>query len=364
LISETEIKHNKLKELIIKKNLSGILLATQTNFLWFTGGHRNDVLKNENYSLVYLFITEDNKYLISSDSDCDRVMDEELHDLGFNLIKYNWYDQTPFDAIKKIKPDAKIGSDFYTPDAVNIEEDLTILRIDLTQFEMEKVKKLSSDFSCLLTDFCFNLKPDITEKRLAADFIYECLKKDIRLHVVLVGSDERIFKYRHPVATDKLIRNNVLLATVAERDGINITTSRSMYFGKIPKDLTAKQEAVNYIEARFCFNSKPGIKLNEVLAHGKKAYNEMGFEGEWKNHTQGGILAYKPREILATESSNIMLKPNYLLSWNPTIPGAKSEDMILVKEDGTEQLSIDKRWPYSEIIIGDEKFIKPNILEL
>ena len=59
-----------------------------------------------------------------------------------------------------------------------------------------------------------------------------------------------------------------------------------------------------------------------------------------------------------------MLKTNYLVCWNPTIPGVKSEDMILIKEDEVEQLSVDKRWPYSEILIENDKFKKPKILEL
>ena len=364
MISEIEIKRNKLKRLIIKKNLFGILLSTHTNFLWFTGGRRNDVLKNDNVSLVYLFITENKKYLISSISDSDRVMNEELNDLGFELIKYDWYNQSPFDVIKNLSPNARIGADFYAPDTENIEDELAKLRIDLTEYEIDKVKNLSRDYSTLLTDFCFNLKPNTSEKKIASDLICNCLNKDIRLPVVLVGSDERIFKYRHPVATDKCIKNYVLIATVAEKNGINITITRSVHFGKAPKDITAKQEAVNYIEAVYCHNSKPGTNLKEIFQIGKKAYKEVGFADEWKNHTQGGIIAYKPREMIATESYDLELKSNYMVSWNPTVPGVKAEDTALIKRNGIEQLSIDERWPYSEIMIEDEKFKTPKILEL
>jgi len=364
LLSEIELKSNKLKELIMAKGLFGVILSAHTNFLWFTGGRRNDVLKNENVSLVHLFITENKKYLISSASDSERVMDEELAGMGFELIKYDWYNQSPFDVIKNLNPNSKIGSDFYSPDAENIEDDLAKLRIDLTDYEINKARNLSRDFSIILTDFCYNLKPNTSEKKIASDLICKCLNEDIRLPVVLVGSDERIFKYRHPAATDKIAKNYILIATVAEKDGINITITRSVYFGKIPRDITARQEAVNYIEAVYCYNSKPGVNLKEIFIIGKKAYRETGFAGEWKNHTQGGIIAYKPREMIATESYDLELKSNYLVSWNPTVPGAKAEDMALIKINGIEQLSIDQRWPYSEITIGNEKFKIPKILEL
>jgi hypothetical protein len=33
------------------------------------------------------------------------------------------------------------------------------------------------------------------------------------------------------------------------------------------------------------------------------------------------------------------------LAWNPSLPGHKIEDTILVGDDGVENLTIDPRWP-------------------
>ena len=364
MLEEIEIKTVKLRQLINRKQLSGILLSSQTNFLWLTGGRRNEVIKNYDISLVYLFITKDDKYLISSSSDSARVMDEELSGLGFNLIKYDWYNQSPINIISKHYPAAKIGADFYDPNLEFLEDDLARLRIDLTKSEIDRIRKFCMDYSMFFTDFCLQLKPGFLEEEIAYDFTYRLLKKGIRVPVILVGSDERVFKYRHPVATSKKVEKYILLATVAERDGVNISVSRSVYFGKAPEDLNKRQEAVNYIEAIYCSKSKPGEKLKNILESGKEAYKGVSYENEWKNHTQGGIVAYQPREVLATESCDLQLSSNNLVSWNPTVPGAKAEDIILIKDNGAEQLSIDKRWPCSEIKIGNEKYLKPKILEL
>ena len=364
MLEEIEIKTAKLGQLIKRKQLSGILLSSQTNFLWLTGGRRNEVIRNCDISLVYLFITKDNKYLISSSSDSARVMEEELSGLGFNLIKYDWYNQSPLNVISKNYAASKIGADFYDPNLEFVEDDLAKLRIDLTRFEINRIKKFCMDYSMFFTDFCLQLKPGLLEEEIAHDFTCKLLKKGIRVPVILVGSDERVFKYRHPVATSKKVGKYILLATVAEKDGINISITRSVHFGKAPEDLNKRQEAVNYIEAIYYSKSKPGEKLNNIIESGKKAYKLVSFGDEWKNHTQGGIVAYKPREVLATESCDLELSSNNLISWNPTVSGAKAEDMILVKNNGAEQLSIDKRWPCSEIKIGNEKYLKPKILEL
>jgi Xaa-Pro dipeptidase len=363
-MKDIEIKENKIRELLAGKEMSGVILSTQTNLLWFTCGKRNEILKNADISLVYLFITRNKKYLVSSSSDLDRVMNEELEGLGFEPIKYEWYNSSPIDAIRKLEPSGKIGADFSDSGVENIEADLTELRIDLSAIEIEKIKKFCGEYSMLLTDFCSALKPGMTERKLADEFNYACSSYGIRVHVMLVGSDERIFKYRHPAVTDKKIDKYILLATGAEKEGLNITITRSVYFGKVPKDISQKQKAVNFIEAAYCSNSKPGVSLKEIFDFGKKAYKDTGYADEWKNHTQGGILGYKAREIVASDSTEYRLKNSNLLSWNPTVAGAKAEDIILVAGNKAQQLSIDERWPYEEISAGNEKFKKPLILEL
>jgi len=362
--SDLVIKEQRVYELIDKLNLSGILLSKQTNFLWFTGGNRNDVIKNEDISLVYLFITKDNKYLISTNSDKERVCNEELDKKGFETIVYDWYCQDVFDVLRKIGTVEKIGGDFLHPNILYIENNLADIRRNLTGDEIKKLRNLADEYSKLLTKFCLNLKLGLTEKQIANNLICECLKKDIKMPVLMVGSDERAFKYRHPVATDKKVQKYLILATDAERSGLNISLSRCVYFGKTPKELNSKIESVNYIEAVYCCNSLPDKTLKELFEVGKKAYAKAGYPDEWKNHTQGGIIGYRPREFIANSSSKVKIKSNNALSWNPTIKGVKAEDVILVKEREVEQLTIDKKWPYIEIDINGKQFLKPKILEI
>jgi len=361
---EFQIKEERIRDLIERKNLAGIILGTLTNFLWLTGGRRNQIIKNADISLVYLLITKQKRYLLSTRSDADRIMDEELSDLGFELVLYDWYRHSFVDALNKIGINGTIGCDFYYEKFPNIEEDLTKLRVSLTKFEVRRVKALCKDYTELLTDFCFTLKPGVPETDLAADLHYKCAKRNIFPFVLMVGSDERVFKYRHPVATNKKVKKYVLIATVVERDGLNVSMSRSVYFGKLPEELKMKQTAVNTIESTYYAHSLPGISLGDLFDIGKATYSKLGYPHEWENHTQGGIVGYKPRELLVTEDSEIEINSNNVLGWNPTIQGVKAEDFILVKEKEIEQLSIDPRWPYEEVRINGKMFCKPKILEI
>ena len=361
---EFQIKEERIRDFLERKNITGIVLGTVTNFLWLTGGKRNQIIKNADTSLVHLLITKDKRYLLSSISDANRIMDEELGDLGFELVMYDWYRHSFVDALNKIGINKGIGCDTYHEIFPNIEEDITQLRVTLTSFEVRRVKELCKDYTELLTDFCLTLKPGITEIDIAADLHYQCAKRNIFPLVLMVGSDERVFKYRHPVATNKKVKKYVLIATVVERDGLNVSMSRSVYFGKLPQELRDKQTAVNIIESTYYSHSLPGTSLKELFNIGKATYSKLGYPEEWKNHTQGGIVGYKPREYLVTQGSEIKISSNNVLGWNPTIQGVKAEDFILVKDKEIEQLSIDRRWPCEEITINGKMYLKPKILEI
>ena len=112
---EIQIKHNRVVQLLESNDLEGLLLGKHSSFKWFACGGMNDVIKNEDTSLLYLFITPTSRYLIATRSDADRVMEEELKGLDFELILYDWYNQSYNDVLKKLGI-KKAGADIIGED--------------------------------------------------------------------------------------------------------------------------------------------------------------------------------------------------------------------------------------------------------
>lgn len=364
MTKEIEIKHEKVKRLLTSRKLSGLLLAKQSNLHWFTGGKMNNIIKNEDISLIYLYITEKKKYLLATNSDNDRMMDEELAGLGFESVFYNWYDQSVFDALGKIHKPSAIGADINFPDTIMMQDEISNIRRSLTPHEIERFRKLVGEHAKILTDFCLRLKPGLSEREIAAKFTYQCSLLGIRLPVLMIGGDDRAYKYRHPAFTDNIVKKHILFATVGEKDGLYAPTSRVIHFGNASEELKSKMDAANYVESFAAHKSFPGTALKDIFEAIKEAYKRKGFDGEWKNHTQGGLTNYKPCEYIIDSHSEIKLIANEAISFNPTIAGVKAEDTYIITEDGTRQISGDKRWPRSEILIEGKKFFKSNILEL
>ena len=80
--------------------------------------------------------------------------------------------------------------------------------------------------------------------------------------------------------------------------------------------------------------SRPGASLGEVLAVARQAYADEGYPNEWRDHHQGGIIAYEGRERVAVPDDPTTIEEGMALAWNPSIAGVKVEDTIVVGADG------------------------------
>ncbi len=59
---------------------------------------------------------------------------------------------------------------------------------------------------------------------------------------VLVGSDERILNYRHPVPTTKKIEKSLMVVLGGEKYGLNISMTRMVYFVPVPEEIKGRMQ--------------------------------------------------------------------------------------------------------------------------
>jgi Xaa-Pro dipeptidase len=128
-------------------------------------------------------------------------------------------------------------------------------------------------------------------------------------------------------------------------------------------DLTRRHEAVTRVDARMISASRPGTSLAEVVRAAIDQYEREGFRGEWLLHHQGGLTGYAGREIFGTPSAGHELGPNQAVAWNPSITRVKSEDIVLVTNEGFEILTHTGEWPVEQVRVGGGTVARPAVLE-
>ena len=360
---EVKVKLQMVRSWLEAGGLESILLASQANFAWLTGGGNNYVYVGDAAGEAALLVTLDRSYLLSNNIEAPRLREEEVVDLPFEPVTWNWYQREQAqEAVARLCDRSRAVSDLGSFGLPPAPGDFAELRYTLLPPEMKRYRHLGLEAAQALETTCFNAQSGDTELEVAASLAFECQKRGILPLVSLVAGDERISRYRHPLPTSKEIRHTMMAALTGRRHGLHISLTRMVSFGPPNSDLAARHRAVVSVDARLNLESKAGASLGEVIGKGIEQYSSEGFPQEWEMHHQGGLTGYAGREIFATPGSEYLLKNNQVLTWNPSITGTKSEDTVLLTETVPEVLTRTGDWPELETELPVGSFLRPAIL--
>ena len=91
---EIDEKVERLARLATAQGLGGILLNTQPNFAWLTGGRSNRIDgSRENGSGSLLVSASGRRFVVANNIEMPRLQDEALAGLGFTPCEYAWTDE-------------------------------------------------------------------------------------------------------------------------------------------------------------------------------------------------------------------------------------------------------------------------------
>ena len=230
--------------------------------------------------------------------------------------------------------------------------------------EGERFRKLSALCAEAMDQVIRSVRPGMTEYHIAGMLADAVQSRGVQPIVNLIGTDERIFRYRHPLPTEKKLDRYAMLILCGRKWGLVTSITRLVHFGHLSDELRRKAEAVAYVDARFIIATRPGRKLCDVFNEATQAYREQGFADEWELHHQGGPAGYEPREFVATPTSDHVVSAGQVFAWNPSITGVKSEDTVLIGMERNEVLTSISGWPMVKVNLDGQEIERPAILEI
>lgn len=354
-------KEDLIEEFLYKNNLDGVLLSRCSSFAWLMAGGEDFVNRSVPNGVADILLTLNHKYIIVSTIEQYRIPEEEITDQNFELITYNWYDGKD-DTISKLTSGKKIGCDIDYNNFENIYEKLKPLRYSLIPEEVERLENIGSFVARCMYETALKIEPGLTENEVAGILGSKLISAGYQIPVLLVASDERIFKYRHPIPKDKIIEKYVLIAIAARKQGLYVSMTRLINFGKLTDSLKEKMVSVAAVDAKFISSTRPYANVADILKEAIKVYEKEGYPDEWKLHHQGGATGYESRDYLATPYTKETVMPNQAFAWNPSISGVKSEDTIIAAYDGARNLTQISEWPMIETNINGVFIKRPDIL--
>jgi Xaa-Pro aminopeptidase len=351
---EVHAKVESVRRWIDDSDLDAVLISSQGGFAWITAGGDNHVTLGQEAGAASVLVTRDDTYLLAANNELRRLVDEEVAAAGVTPIDWAWHDEDGEGRIvERLCDPSRAVSDLGRLGLPTAPPELAELRLDLLPPERDRYRALGRDAAEAVEVTLLAARPGDRELDVAARLADECRRRAVVALVNLVGVDDRIARYRHPMPTDRRLERTLLVSVTGRRHGLHASCTRMLHQGPLDDDRAARFAAVVRVDARLILESRPGALLGKVFDQGVDQYEREGFGSEWSLHHQGGLTGYAGREVFATPASHQFLRPGQAVAWNPTITGVKSEDTVLVGEDGPEVLTRTGAWPQVTVELED-----------
>jgi len=272
--SEREIKHQRVRDYLQEHRLDGVVLSRRCNFSWYTSGAHNHVALACEVGNSLLLVGPDRAWVITNNIEAERLAGEELAESGLEVVRFEYSDPSDRQRVfRNLLAGRRVAADAPVEgiDAPLLGRAFDRLRWSLTDEEIQRYRRLCDDVVGSLETVARKAQPGQTENELAGCVASELWRRGCTPWLLLVGGDDRVGRFRHPLPTDRPIRSYLMLVTCAERDGLIAACSRLAAFGGVSAELAEKHRAVVTVDAALISATQPGVRLGDIFATAQEA---------------------------------------------------------------------------------------------
>jgi len=338
--------------------LGAVVLTTPGAVSWATRGLNLPIDRAAGVDTIWVVINADSACLITTEVEAPRLREEYLaaHP-SIDLVAVPWWDSAAFVAAATERSGVAVGeiaTDGHPDFWHDMTRSLVAARLRLDDHEIASLRTLGHDAACAVEDALRTWTPGESDYEVAARIAANTERLGAQAPVLLVGGDDRLAEFRHPVAVGASMTNRVMVVLVASRGGQHVALTRYAQVAPDP-DFAAQLEAAQSIHQATLAACTPGATTGEVLTAMADAYAQQGHPGAWSEHYQGGPIGYAQREFEIAPSQTdspwwqTQLPQGCAVAWNPSLRGgAKDEDTYLMAQGHLELITNGGDWPVTD----------------
>ena len=337
---ELETKRARVMALARAAGAEALVVRRADTLAWLLGGA--DVLvSRQGGPVVEAVVHADGVEVVTNRIEAERMRAEELP-RGVAVHAVPWEDPSALgERALALAHERAAGATVSDDTRVALDD----ARWPLLSVEVERLRAAGTATARVVTDVATTLSPELSEHAVAGGLMGALRELGLHVPVVLVAGAARLGHVRHPVPTHTPIGAAALLVVCTEAHGLVSAASRMLRFGPEPGPIAERLHAVLRVEAAMLAATRAGARVGDVFEAARTAYAEVGYADAWRDHHQGGPIAYRPREGLAVPNDPRPVVPGAAYAWNPSLPWAKTEDTFVLGDAGLENVTWDERWP-------------------
>jgi Xaa-Pro aminopeptidase len=349
---EVAQKLTAVRELIARRGLAAAAFRGTDGVAWVTGGCTNRIEPGNPESAAWVVVTPDSAHVITTNVELPRL-EAEGSLQGFELHGVDWFETGAFESLCEDltgAPRSRVGGL-----GADVADDLVALRLRLDDAERDRLVGLAANATAALETAVREWVPGERDTAVQARVAAGLEAAGAFGACLIVGGDDRVERFRHPLAAGVPVERLLMAVVVAERHGLHVAATRFASAGRLSEPVRAARDAAASVERAVLDASRHGATYGDALTALDDAYERVGHAGGWRDHYQGGPIGYRQREFEIVPSQigsrwyRTPITAGTALAWNPSIAGGgKCEDTYLVEEDGLRRVTTSDWWPLED----------------
>jgi hypothetical protein len=358
--ADVEAKQAWVAGFLEEAGCDGLLVLDDANFAWLTAGASARGIFDPD-ARPGLYLSGEGRWLLSSNVDTQRLFDEEIDGLGFQLKEWPWY-WSRAQLLGDLCQGRNVAADQPLGSCKLVADRLRKQRRTLSAYEQACQQALGQIVSHALEATGRTLAQGETEREVAGQLSHRLMHRGATPLVVSVFADGRSRAYRQAGYTATPIQHYGILSVAARKYGLCARASRTVVFGQPDAALRKEHDAACKVSAAYVAGSWPDSVPRQLLASGQRIYQLAGAEHEWALCPQGHFTGRALVEHMLTLRDEEVLPNNCAIAWQASVGAALSCDTYLVSDEGPQALTPTENWPLKRIRIQGAEFVRPDLL--
>ncbi|MCE9563762.1 MAG: hypothetical protein K8U57_17105 [Planctomycetes bacterium] len=347
--ADIDAKQAALMPVLAAMGVESLLLLMPAHVAWFTAGMNvHGLIPDSERPGIYT--NGHHRWLVCSNVDTQRLFDEELDGLGFQVKEWHW-ESGRSDFLMYLTAGEQVAADRPFPQIPLANEQLRPMLRVLSNYEQTQYREIGNLVVNAVETTARHCAQGQTEHEIAGQLGHRLLHHGVEPVSVSVAADGRGAKYRRIGAGPTAVTRTAVLQATGERDGLFATCSRTVSFGSVPSEFGIAHDLAVKQASMFRSWSKPKKTIGAIGVAGRAVLAQTPFEFDFWLSPPGYGAGRFPAEFLGRPGHEEPLAPNLAVVWQSRIGPAAVVDTLLVTDAEPIAITPPDLWPVKRLVV-------------
>ncbi len=307
-----------------------------------------------------IFTNGKQRWLLCSNLDTQRLFDEELDRLGFQLKEWHWSTGRAA-LLGELTAGKKVATDRPFPNMPLVNEKLRVAIRPLTAFDLVGYLELGQVVAHAAEAAARSAEPGDTEREVAGHLAHRLLRHGVEPAAVSVAVLAGAGRYPRPGFTAAPLEGVCRLQVTGTRDGLYATAARTLSFGPPPDDARRNHDAAIRLSAVYRSLLVPGNSFATLGARGQQVTLKSPYEFDGRLAQLGYGTGRVAAEELRRLGQDEPFAAGQAVVTQAKCGAALIADTFVVGAAPTPATPC-REWPFKRVTLGGATLDVPDVL--